>query len=40
VRLPLTQLAESKRRRFPVDDLVSLNRTADMVIDWTLKGFE
>jgi PRTRC genetic system protein B len=40
VRKQLTQLAEHRRRRYPLDDLVSLNRTANMVIDWTLRGIE
>ena len=40
VRKQLTQLAEHRRRRYPIDDLVSLNRTANMVIDWTLRGVE
>ncbi len=40
VRKQLMQLAEHRRRRYPIDDLVSLNRTANMVIDWTLRGIE
>jgi PRTRC genetic system protein B len=40
VRKQLTQLAEHRRRRYSIDDLVSLNRTANMVIDWTLRGIE
>lgn len=40
VRKQLIRLSEKKNRRYPVDDLVSLNRTANMVIDWTLRGVE
>jgi PRTRC genetic system protein B len=40
VRKQLMQLAEHRRRRYPIDDLVSLNRTANMVIDWMLRGVE
>ena len=42
VREQLMRLAEGRRRRYPLADLVSLNRTANMVIDWTLsvRGIE
>ena len=30
--------AKRRRRRYPIEDLVSLNRTVNMVIDWTLNG--
>jgi PRTRC genetic system protein B len=40
VRKQLLRLAETKRRRYPSDDLVSLNRTANMVIEWMVKGIE
>ena len=40
VRKQLVWLAEHRRRRYPVEDLVCLNRTANMVIDWTVKGSE
>jgi PRTRC genetic system protein B len=32
VRTQLMRLAEKRRRRYPLDDLVSLNRTAERVI--------
>lgn len=38
VRKQLLRLADRRRRCYPLDDLVSLNRTANMVIDWTVKG--
>lgn len=40
VRKQLMRLAEKRRRAYPLNDLVSLNRTANMVIDWTVKGIE
>ena len=40
VRKQLMRLAEKRSRHYPVDDLVSLNRTVNMVIDWTLRGVE
>jgi len=40
VRKQLIELVEHRRRRYPLDDLVSLNRTANMVIEWTVKGIE
>jgi PRTRC genetic system protein B len=40
VRKQLMRLAEGRRRRYPLADLVSLNRTANMVIDWRVKGIE
>jgi PRTRC genetic system protein B len=40
VRNQLIGLAEKRCRSYPLDDLVSLNRTANMVIDWILKGIE
>jgi PRTRC genetic system protein B len=40
VRKQLMRLAERRNCRYPIDDLVSLNRTANMVIDWTLRGGE
>jgi PRTRC genetic system protein B len=42
VRKQLIRLAERRRRHYPLDDLVSLNRTANMVIDGMLrvKGIE
>ena len=38
VRKQLVWLTEHHRRHYPVDDLVNLNRAANTVIDWTLKG--
>ena len=38
VRKQLIRLVEHRRRQYPLDDLVSLNRTANMVIEWTVKG--
>ena len=38
VRKQLVWLAHHRRRRYPLDDLVNLNRTASMVIDGTVKG--
>lgn len=38
VRPQLNRLAGEKRRRYPVSDLVSTNRTADMVVNWVLRG--
>ena len=38
VRKQLVQLAEHRRRRYPIEDLASLNRTANMMVDWTLRG--
>ncbi len=38
VRKQLIGLVEHHRRQYPLDDLVSLNRTANMVIDWIVKG--
>jgi PRTRC genetic system protein B len=38
VRNQLVWLTEHRRRDYPLDDLVNLNRTANMVIDWTVKG--
>ena len=38
VRKKLVGLTERHRRHYPLDDLVNLNRTANMVIDWTVKG--
>jgi len=40
VRQQLMQLAEGRRRRYSIADLVSLNRNANTVIDWTLRGVE
>ncbi|MBI3913761.1 MAG: hypothetical protein HY327_06195 [Chloroflexi bacterium] len=50
VRKQLMRLAEEsdltrsvprgRRRRYPLADLVNLNRTANTVIEWTLKGIE
>jgi PRTRC genetic system protein B len=40
VRKQLMRLAERNNRRYPMDDLVSLNRTANMAIDWMVKGIE
>jgi PRTRC genetic system protein B len=39
VRQQLNRLAVEKRRRYPVSDLVSTNRTADMVVNWVLREF-
>jgi PRTRC genetic system protein B len=36
VRKELTELAEKHRRRYPIADLVSCNRTANTAIEWTL----
>jgi hypothetical protein len=36
VRKQLLRLSDGHHRRYPLWDLVSLNRTANMVIDWTL----
>lgn len=38
VRKQLIWLVEHRRRRYPSDDLVNLNRSANTVIDWTVKG--
>lgn len=38
VRKQLVWLIEHRRRHYPLDDLVNLNRTASTVIDWTVKG--
>jgi len=42
VRQQLVRLSDGHHRRYPLWDLVSLNRTANMVIDWTLnlRGME
>jgi PRTRC genetic system protein B len=42
VREQLLQLANARRRSYPLNDLVSLNRTANAVIEWTLgsRGME
>ncbi len=40
VRQQLNRLAAEKRRRYPVPDLVSTNRTADMVVNWVLRGVQ
>jgi PRTRC genetic system protein B len=40
VRKPLIRLTVQRRRRYPIEDLVSLNRTANLMIDWTLRGIE
>lgn len=42
VRKQLMRLSDGHHRRYPLWDLVSLNRTANMVIDWTLnlRGME
>ena len=40
VRQLLMRLADRRNRRYPIEDLVCLNRTANMVIDWTLRGIE
>jgi len=36
VREQLMRLVNGHRRRYPIEDLVSLNRTANTVIDWIL----
>lgn len=38
VRRQLIRLADKRRRAYPLDDLVSLNRTANMVIDWMVNS--
>jgi len=38
VRRQLIRLAEKRRRAYPLADLVSLNRTANMVIDWMVNS--
>jgi PRTRC genetic system protein B len=42
VRRQLLQLANARRRSYPLNDLVSLNRSANAVIEWTLgsRGME
>jgi PRTRC genetic system protein B len=42
VREQLMQLANARRRAYPLNDLVSLNRTTNAVIEWTLgsRGME
>ncbi len=39
VRQQLNRLAAEKRRRYPVSDLMSTNRTADMLMNWVLREF-
>lgn len=40
VRKQLNRLITGHHRRYPMWDLVSLNRTANMAIDWLLRGME
>lgn len=40
VRKQLNRLALVQHRRYPLSDLVSTNRTANMAIDWILRGIE
>lgn len=40
VRQQLIRLAEKRRRYYPIDDLVMLNRTANIAMDWMIKGVD
>ncbi len=40
VRKQLNRLIAGRARRYPLADLVSLNRTANMLIEWTLRGVD
>lgn len=40
VRKQLNRLVVGKHRRYPLSDLVSTNRTANMAIDWILRGID
>ncbi len=39
VRSQWQRLAAGRHRRYPLSDLVSTNRTANMMVDWVLRGY-